>query len=387
MARQVKRLRNLSLIVVALVIILAPALSVVAEEVITLTTVMPGQDTLRVKRGAVGLTYKSLTDAQIGNSNLLIEGNVGIGMTGPNSTLDILSETARTGSHATSLGLYVTANSSPAAGGVEFRHYNGTQGIGFGYNTIYATGSNTNQNLILQSRGTSPLTLNASVGGNVGIGTASPGYKLEVVANTSAWGTRFSNSAGTNNYVYMNHSTNGMHIRNDSTPAANYLLDVYPSNAKRFQVRGDGTVTALGKVGIGITAPQAKLHIGGTSGTDGIMFPDGTLQTTAGGGAFGSWTNKNSAGGALVKNTVYRVSSNGFVCAYITTSNRRMDGYTDGNASPATVRFVVASAHAVEGNPKGSFTMPVKNGDYWKITGDPDSIYWLPMGSGKCVRQ
>ena len=36
-----------------------------------------------------------------------------------------------------------------------------------------------------------------------------------------------------------------------------------------------------GKVGITETEPQAKLHLGGTPGVDGIMFPDGTLQTTA----------------------------------------------------------------------------------------------------------
>lgn len=43
-------------------------------------------------------------------------------------------------------------------------------------------------------------------------------------------------------------------------------------------------VSTSGKVGIGTTSPGAKLHVGGIPGTDGIMFPDGTLQTTAGGG-------------------------------------------------------------------------------------------------------
>lgn len=40
-------------------------------------------------------------------------------------------------------------------------------------------------------------------------------------------------------------------------------------------VRGDGNI------GVGLNAPTAKLHIGGTAGTDGIRFPDNTLQTTA----------------------------------------------------------------------------------------------------------
>ncbi len=36
-----------------------------------------------------------------------------------------------------------------------------------------------------------------------------------------------------------------------------------------------------GFVAIGNQPPLAKLHVGGTAGVDGIMFPDGTLQTTA----------------------------------------------------------------------------------------------------------
>jgi len=44
----------------------------------------------------------------------------------------------------------------------------------------------------------------------------------------------------------------------------------------------DGKVVIVnGSVGIGTTSPTAKLHITGTAGTDGIRFPDGTLQTTA----------------------------------------------------------------------------------------------------------
>jgi hypothetical protein len=55
--------------------------------------------------------------------------------------------------HRTGLALYVTATSDPADKLVEFRDSNGSQGIGFGYNTIYATGSNPNQPLRLKARG------------------------------------------------------------------------------------------------------------------------------------------------------------------------------------------------------------------------------------------
>lgn len=37
----------------------------------------------------------------------------------------------------------------------------------------------------------------------------------------------------------------------------------------------------LGRVGIGTDAPQDRLHLAGTAGTDAIRFPDGTRQTTA----------------------------------------------------------------------------------------------------------
>lgn len=45
-------------------------------------------------------------------------------------------------------------------------------------------------------------------------------------------------------------------------------------------------------LGLGTTEPQARLHVGGVAGVDGIMFPDGSIQTSAAGfgGGDGFWS-------------------------------------------------------------------------------------------------
>jgi hypothetical protein len=89
-------------------------------------------------------------------------GNVGIG-TNPVASLDIASA-ARTGTHPTAVkGLYITGDFNPDNDGVEFRHSNGTQGIGFGFNTIYAAGSNPNQDLQLKPKGTGEVKVAGSL--------------------------------------------------------------------------------------------------------------------------------------------------------------------------------------------------------------------------------
>ncbi len=115
-------------------------------------------------------------------------GNVGVGLFTPLNKFD-LSGNTRSGTHATGLPFYATGNVLLDSSGFEFRHSNGTQGIGLGYNTIYATGSNAAQDLGLASRSTGNLNFSTNAfqrmiilgsNGNVGLGLTNPNYNLEI---------------------------------------------------------------------------------------------------------------------------------------------------------------------------------------------------------------
>lgn len=79
---------------------------------------------------------------------------LGIGIMSPPNKVDIQGGAVRTGSHPSGLALYVTTTSGAASGLAEFRHTNGNEGIGIGYNTIYATGNWGDQSLFIKARGT-----------------------------------------------------------------------------------------------------------------------------------------------------------------------------------------------------------------------------------------
>ncbi|MFN9601495.1 MAG: hypothetical protein ACK56T_20975 [Dolichospermum sp.] len=131
-----------------------------------------------------------------GNKPLLINtsNNVGIGSTvNPIARLDI-SSASRTGTHPTAVkGLYITGDFNGDSDGVEFRHSNGSQGIGFGFNTIYAAGSNANQDLSLKPKGTGQVT----VSGNLKVtGSLTAGGSDIYFTQTDHTHTGFGNTEG-----------------------------------------------------------------------------------------------------------------------------------------------------------------------------------------------
>jgi len=99
-------------------------------------------------------------------------------------------------------------------------------------------------------------------------------------------------------------------------------------------------------------------------------------------GAFGDWTSKDSDGNNIVRDTKYKATGDGFLLISITGSNRWVKVYSGIDlSSDWTMRGIVTSAHAVEGNPRGSLTLPLREGDYMEFTtGTPDYVGWMPIG-------
>jgi len=108
------------------------------------------------------------------------------------------------------------------------------------------------------------------------------------------------------------------------------------------------------------------------------------------GECFGTWTNLNSNSGTLAKDEVYKAGSDGFVVILSNTVSGQ-DGFyieSDGSNPPATMRM---RTHSDNGGHGHSITCPIRKDDYWKVTVDqgtgPSSIFWLPIGTGACVKQ
>lgn len=115
---------------------------------------------------------------------------------GATNTANVRMQAGPTSNVATASGktLFVSGVFGDGAsdnGGIEFRHDNLTAGIGFGWDTIYATGSNVNQNLRLKSRGPSGMLIlngNTNVTNNFSVtGTVTAGGDL--IADGNAHGT------------------------------------------------------------------------------------------------------------------------------------------------------------------------------------------------------
>lgn len=148
-------------------------------------------------------------------------------------------------------------------------------------------GSSSGDNLILQStsdaaKGKILLGNNSAfdeVNARLGIGTTSPGRTLHIQGTTNV-NARWENTTGNVIFTLTAGNTLGF-IGTQTNHDLRLLVNDLPV----------GVFSTNGYFGVGTTAPDESLHIKdgnikieGTSGTHGLIFPDGTKQTTASSG-------------------------------------------------------------------------------------------------------
>src|SRR3989338_5976640 len=222
-------------------------------------------------------------------------GNIGIGTATPQYKLNVASSV---GNGAQSY-IRVTDTTADVTGGlyggVNATLVIGAQRAGFSDGAAGILDVTTNHPLFLKTNDQTRMTILG--GGNVGIGTAAPAYKLAVA---SAVGN------GSQSYIRINDTTadvtGGFYGGADATlifgaqrtgfsEGAGGILDVTTNNPLFLKTNDQTRMTILGggNVGIATSAPTQKLTVVGTieSTSGGFKFPDGTTQTTAGGGGGG----------------------------------------------------------------------------------------------------
>jgi Chaperone of endosialidase len=182
-------------------------------------------------------------DSTKGISLQVSTGNIGIGTTAPNNKLDVYDDITTAGDQL--IGRF--QRQRVAGGGLKDGLWIYNDGVGVGGKTkIKSTGSSL-QNMGLGATGEE---LNILTSGNIGIGTTAPGAKLDVVGGDGVVGMRLRGSEGKTSIDWLDGGAND--------PG---YARWYNNNAIIAQVGLSGTYFNTGNIGIGTTAPSAKLNI------------------------------------------------------------------------------------------------------------------------------
>jgi hypothetical protein len=296
-----------------------------------------------------GLT---INQSGAGYSAIFCGGNVGIDITAPTLKLDVRGTLGIPATSGTSQYGYLRLTSNAGS----------SRTLDFG-----GYDSGRNYAMWIQATDWADLSVNSSLiinpnGGNVGIGTCTPGYKLDVNGEVAI----SPNTAGKNTFILTTNASNDgrLLIKSDTTNK----VDIQSNGASYFNG---------GNVGIGITSPSTNLDINSTAGLGGwtgIRLKTGTSsvqslsmgQVTAGNGAWigmaqynqgGYWQTEGTAAAVLnfESDGVFRISTNSGLTANtnynITERLRITSGGNIGiNCTTPNYKLHVNGCTAIDGN-------------------------------------
>lgn len=167
-----------------------------------------------------------------------------------------------------------------------------------------------------------------------------------------------------------------------------------------FDSSGTGTVGLIGASGIDASgddivfiAAKARSLAATESGNDALtLVTRGYVDAELSGISFGAKANLDSSNVAFAKDEIYLAGSDGYVvcCSDSLIDNQTLIVFSD-SSNPPTAQcgyfepYLSGSGRWI----KETMTIPIKKGDYWKVTCSTTLkfLYWRPLGSGGCVKQ
>lgn len=215
-------------------------------------------------------------------------GQVGIGTDKPEAALDVAGTIRARGGIQFDDGTVL--NSAVQASRANAASVDGTQP------NINAGSTGTTNRLAKWFDGAGTLGDSALTesGGNVGIGTTTPQYALNVVGGAIVVDGKAGFNNGNADFAVRSASKNGFwDFAVNNTNGSLLMFDAVgiktPLVLEQGAPNNSFYLNSLGKVGLGTATPSQKLEVVGNikiSGNgNGVIFPDGSVQTTASGGS------------------------------------------------------------------------------------------------------